>query len=81
MTSYISHSPDRVDFATVEWYESLTVPGVRYAVRKITLGQRIELTKRARELAGKHEYLRTGDAADQLEATTHQQLQRLRPGL
>src|SRR5947209_18203138 len=56
-------------FASTEWHESRSVPGVKYAIRRITLGQRIELARRARELARQSEYLRTGDTADQLEAT------------
>lgn len=68
------HSGERragqpVNFATTEWYDSGCMPGVRYAIRKITLGQRIELARRARELARQNDYLRSGDAADQLEAT------------
>jgi hypothetical protein len=46
----------------------LRAPGVRYALRRITLGQRIELTRRARELARQNDYLRSGDNGDRLEA-------------
>ena len=58
-----------VHFASIEWHESGCMPGVKYAIRKITLGQRIELARRARELARQNEYLRSGDPADRLEAT------------
>ena len=56
-------------YASVLWYESQTVQGVRYAVRRVSLSQRIELTKRARELSIRHEFLRAGDAPDQLAAS------------
>jgi hypothetical protein len=48
--------------------DSKTFPGVRYAIRRISLGQRIELTREARELALQNEFLRAGDATDQLDA-------------
>lgn len=57
-----------VQQASITWHESASVPGVRYAVRRITLGQRITLMEQARELALRYEFLRAGDAADQLEA-------------
>lgn len=45
------------------------MPGVRYAIRRISLGQRLELTKRARELCLRHEFLKAGNAQEQLEAS------------
>ena len=45
------------------------MPGVHYAIRRVSLSQRIELTKRARELSLRHEFLKAGDAPDQLEAS------------
>jgi hypothetical protein len=53
---------------SVIWSDSKTFPGVRYAIRRISLGQRLELTKRARELSLKNEFLRAGDTAEQFEA-------------
>lgn len=50
-------------------YESQSVPGVRFAVRKASLGQRIELIKAMRELTLQHEFLKAGDSSDQLEAS------------
>jgi hypothetical protein len=50
-------------------YESKVMQGVKYAIRRVSLSQRIELTKKARELSIRHEFLRAGDAADQLEAS------------
>jgi hypothetical protein len=68
MMNSTSRSPEGVDFASTEWHESRSVPGVQYAIRRITLGQRIELTRRGREIARENEYLRSGDAVDQLDA-------------
>jgi hypothetical protein len=42
--------------------------GVRFAVRRVSLQQRIELNHRVRELTIKHEFLKAGDASSQLEA-------------
>ena len=72
MTNSTWHSPDSrpqpaAEFMSTEWYDAHCMPGVRYAIRRITLGQRIELARRARELARQNEYLRTGDPGDQLE--------------
>jgi hypothetical protein len=44
------------------------MPGVRFAIRKISLRQRIELNHRVKELTIKYDFLRAGDTADQLEA-------------
>src|SRR5947209_488722 len=55
-------------YQTVLWNDSKIVPGVRYAIRRISLGQRLELTKRARELSLKNEFLRAGDSTEQFEA-------------
>ncbi len=56
-------------YSSLIWRDSQTVTGVRYAVRRISLQQRIELTRKIRELAIRHEFLNTGNSADQLEAT------------
>jgi hypothetical protein len=42
---------------------------VRFAVRKASLLQRIELTSRIKELTLHHEFLKAGDIPDQLDAT------------
>jgi hypothetical protein len=44
------------------------MPGVRFAIRRVSLRQRIELNHRVRELTLKNEFLRAGDTEDQLEA-------------
>jgi hypothetical protein len=69
MMRFISPSRKETAYSSVLWRDSETARGVRYAVRRISLGQRIELTKRARELSLRNEFLRAGDSADQLEAS------------
>ncbi|MBV9301369.1 MAG: hypothetical protein JOY62_18675 [Acidobacteriaceae bacterium] len=51
------------------WHESKALPGVKYATRRISLEQRIELTKRARALSLKQEFLQAGETPEQLEGT------------
>ena len=58
-----------VAYSNVLWRESRKVPGVRYAIRRISVANRIELGYRARELALKHDFLRAGDTMEQIEAT------------
>jgi hypothetical protein len=45
------------------------MPGVRFAVRRVSLASRIELMRRIRELTLRYEFLKAGDAAEQLEAS------------
>jgi len=42
---------------------------VSFAVRRPSLAQRIDLTGRVRELTLKYDFLKAGDASDQLEAS------------
>lgn len=58
-----------VSYSSVFWHESRTVQGVRYAIRRVSLLQRLELTKSVKELLLRHEFLMAGDASDGLEAT------------
>ncbi|MBV8553388.1 MAG: hypothetical protein JOY54_18990 [Acidobacteriaceae bacterium] len=69
MTKFTSPSPRSCSYSTVVWQESSVLPGVRFAVRRSSLSQRIELANRVRELTLRNEFLRAGDAADQLEAS------------
>lgn len=73
-----SQSPSREAnaYLTVRWHDSRSFPGVRFGIRRISLAQRIELTSRARELSHRHEFLRSGDTADQLEASLADMLTR-----
>ncbi len=61
-----SHKPST--YQSVLWLESTKAPGVRYAVRRISLGQRLELTKRALELSLRHDFLKAGGDSEKLEA-------------
>jgi hypothetical protein len=65
---FISRSHSGAKYTSVAWHTSDSWPGVRYAIRRISLGQRIDLTRRARELAQRNDFLRAGEAVDQLEA-------------
>ena len=56
------------DYASIAWRESCAVKGVRYAINRMSLTHRIALTKSIRELTLKHEFLRAGNPADQVEA-------------
>lgn len=62
-------SRNRTNYESLLWLESSTTAGVRYAVRRISLGQRLELTRRARELSLKHEFLQSEQAGERLEAS------------
>ncbi|MBV9157701.1 MAG: hypothetical protein JO097_15665 [Acidobacteriaceae bacterium] len=66
---FTSRLHNDVSYSSVSWQESSAVQGARFAIRKVSLSQRIELTKSVRELALRHEFLKAGDVADQLEAT------------
>lgn len=60
--SYTSHS--------VEWCASERYAGVRYEIRRVSFGGRIELARRIREIGRRAEYLEAGtDVRDKLEAT------------
>jgi hypothetical protein len=58
----------RKGYSSLSWHESQTVKGVRFATRRISLAQRIELTRRAQELTLRYEFLKSGNTSDQLEA-------------
>ena len=56
-------------YSSVIRHESKARSGVSYAIRRVSLSQRIELTKKVRDLSLRYEFLRAGDTADQLEAS------------
>ena len=64
----ISHLPEEKEYSSVWWYASETMPGIRVAVKQISLQQRIELIYRVRELTLKHEFLKAGEISDPLDA-------------
>jgi hypothetical protein len=57
------------EFHSVVWKESVALPGARYAIRRTSVSQRIALAQKARELAASYEFLKAGDADDQLQAS------------
>jgi len=55
---------------SVEECSAGSYPGVRFEIRRVSFGGRIELARRIREIGRKAEYLEAGsDARDKLEAT------------
>lgn len=65
---FTSRSRDTVTHASVVWHDSKEYAGVRYAIRRVSLSQRIELIDKVRSLLQRHEFLKAGDSSDQLEA-------------
>jgi hypothetical protein len=55
-------------YTSVVWKSSNVIRGAKYAVRRISLGRRIELVQRTRALTLQNEFLRAGDAPDQMAA-------------
>ena len=68
MMKLISRLRNVQDYPSVSWYASQVMSGVRFAIRQVSLQQRIELNRRLRELTLQYEFLKTGDASSQLEA-------------
>ena len=68
MMKFLSLLHKEQDSKSVVWFSSQSVQGVRFAIRRISLQQRIELNRRLRELTLQYEFLKTGDASSQLEA-------------
>ncbi len=69
MMKFTSLLHKRVRHESVEWHDSSVLSGVRFGIRRVSLNDRIELTERARDLCRKNEFLRAGDAGDQLESS------------
>ena len=66
---FISHLRRSPAYSSLIWHESQAVRGVRFAIKRVSLAQRIELARNARELALKYEFLQAGDTEQQLEAS------------
>jgi len=64
-----SPSPNEVSYSSLSWHQSKAIAGVRFAIKRVSLAQRLELNKRVREMTLQYEFLKAGPAADQLEAT------------
>ena len=55
------------------WFEAAAIPGVRYRIARMSLGRRIDLAKRVREIGRKLEFFEAGnDAREKLEAAVLQ---------
>jgi hypothetical protein len=58
-----------MDYATYVIIDSPSAAGVRYTIRKVSFGRRVELTRRIRELASRKEFLEGGDTPqDKMDA-------------
>jgi hypothetical protein len=56
------------DYESVEWFDSDAIPGVRFAVARMSFGRRVELVRRLREIGRKAEFLEAGtDAREKLD--------------
>jgi hypothetical protein len=57
------------DYDSVEWFDAEAVPGVRFAVARMSFGRRVELVRRLREIGRKAEFLEAGtDTREKLES-------------
>ncbi|MGJ5817878.1 hypothetical protein [Paludibaculum fermentans] len=66
----MSHSAERVEWASGEIVDSLVMPGVRFAVAKMSLARRAEISRRMRGLISELEFQAAGTGlADRLAAT------------
>jgi hypothetical protein len=61
--------PAAAVYSSLAWCESQTIPGVRFAIKQISLASRLELTGQLRELTLRYDFLNAGETSDQLEAT------------
>jgi len=61
--------PEGYCYSSVVWRESAIIPNIQFAVRRASLLQRIELTRRLRELTLHNEFLNAGGTPDQLQAS------------
>ncbi|MBV9269069.1 MAG: hypothetical protein JO061_23060 [Acidobacteriaceae bacterium] len=68
MMKWLSRSREPVDHETAIWLQSTALPAVEYAIRRVSLAGRIELTEKVRDLVLRREFLQAGGAGDQLEA-------------
>ena len=74
--NWFSHLLKRTDYKSLVWYESRCCAPARFAVRRPSLAQRIDLSARVRDLTLQHEFLRAGDLPNQLDASLGQQMVR-----
>jgi hypothetical protein len=70
MTNSMSHSDkSAVEYSSSLWCDAASCEGVRYRIARVSLGRRIELARKIREIGRKLEFLEAGsDARERLEA-------------
>jgi hypothetical protein len=68
MMKFISLLRKTPGHSSLSWRQSQTVPEVRFAIKRISLASRLELTNQLRELTLRYEFLNAGETSDQLEA-------------
>lgn len=57
------------EYASSVWFDAASCGGVRYRIVRISVGRKIELARRIREIGRRLEFLEAGnDARDKLEA-------------
>ena len=67
----MSHSDESSRYSSLEWVESAVMPGVRFAIHRVSLALRAELTRRIQRLLAELEYREGGDGLeDRLSAAT-----------
>ena len=70
MTSCISRSDNGRTYESSAWFEAESGAAVRYGIARVSLGRRVELARRIREIGRKIEYLEAAsDVREKLEAT------------
>jgi hypothetical protein len=57
-------APSPAQYASSEWREAKSVPGVRYEIVKVSLARRAEITRRVRSLLAELEYHGAGSGMD-----------------
>lgn len=57
-----------MNYESVVEHPSTTVPGVSLIIAKISFGRRVELARKVRELAVRHDFLTAGSGAEKMEA-------------
>lgn len=68
MMRFTSPLHKQTEYSSVAWHNSGVYKNVRYSVRRISLAQRIEMTKRIHELSAKYDFLKAGGALERTEA-------------
>jgi hypothetical protein len=64
----IGAHPAPVEHSSLAWRQSQTMPEVRFAIKRISLANRLELTGQLRELTLRYDFLNAGETSEQLEA-------------